>query len=79
MNPIPNRFDRLFNIIVLDLNRYVEIMKPIVLIAAQTKTRDKTVHAKPSRVINPMRAIKAPKNSRLGIEISSGARAIPSA
>jgi len=53
MKPMPRRFDRLFNTIVLDFNKYVDIMKPMVLIAAQTTTSAGTTHTNVSRVKNP--------------------------
>lgn len=79
MRPMPRRFDKLFSIIVLDFNRYVDIMKPKVLIAAQTIMRAGTIHASICRVRNPKPVIIAPKKTRLGIESSRGARAIPRA
>ena len=79
MKPIPSRFDRLFKSIGLALNRYVEIIKPIVLIAAQTARSAGTIHNRISMFRKPRYAVIAPKRIRLGMEISNGARAIPSA
>ena len=79
INPMPKRFDKLFNTIMLDLRRYVDIMNPRVLIAAQVMTNDRMVHANVSSVMNPKAAISAPKKIKLGIDINNGARAIPSA
>jgi hypothetical protein len=64
---------------MLDLKRYVDIMKPIVLMAAHAMMRARTVHANVSKVKDPKKANNAPKKIKLGIEISSGARAIPRA